>query len=165
MQRVRREYVVKVDEELQKIFGSVVGLMDKDPVPSANTGVLKLLRVKRKGDSYLYFVQFATSDARSEAAEDTRATHTEAAKIGEKDWVVTHPLRLSFTLNFSVFQSDVLQDLDEARKLARVAFDVEANQLVPQEQEHMVEETIDDPMPHVMEEIVEGAKHSAGAGA
>ena len=44
-----RQYVVKVDEELQKIFGSV---MDKDSVPSANTGVLKVLRVKRQGDSY-----------------------------------------------------------------------------------------------------------------
>ena len=56
---------------------------------------------------------------------------------------MTHSLRLSFTLNFSV----VLQDPDEAHKLARVAFDVEANQLVLQEQEHIVEETIDDPMP------------------
>ena len=138
-----REYVVKVDEELLKIFGSALALMDKDPVPSANTGVLKVLRVKRKGDSYLFLAQLATDDARSEAAEDTRATHTEAAKIGEQDWVVTHSLRLSFTLNFSV----VLQDPDEAHKLARVAFDVEANQLVLQEQEHIVEETIDDPMP------------------
>ena len=84
---------MKVDEELFKIFGSILALMDKDPVPSANTGVLKVLRVKRKGDSYLYFAQFATGDARSEASEDTRATHTEAAKIGEKDWVVAHPLR------------------------------------------------------------------------
>ena len=46
-----REYVVKVDEEFQKISGSVLALMDKDPVPSADTGVLKVLRVKRKGDS------------------------------------------------------------------------------------------------------------------
>ena len=150
---------MKVDEELFKIFGSILALMDKDPVPSANTGVLKVLRVKRKGDPYLYLAQFATGDARSEAAEDTRATHIEAAKIGEKDWVVAHPLRLSFTLNFSVFRSEVLQDPDEARKLARVAFEVEANQLVPKEQEHIVEETIDDPMLYVMEETVEGVEH------
>ena len=74
---------------------------------------------------------------------------------------MTHPLRLSFTLNFSVFRSEVLQDPDEARKLAREVFDVEAHQVVPQEriQERIVEETIDDPMPHVMEETVEGVKH------
>ena len=33
---------MKVDEELQKIFGSVLALMDKDRVPSANTGELKV---------------------------------------------------------------------------------------------------------------------------
>ena len=67
---------------------------------------------------------------------------------------------MNFTLNFTVFRFSG-QDPQKARKLARVAFDVQAIQLVPQEriQEHTVEETIDDPMPHVMEETVEGVKH------
>ena len=74
--------------------------MDKDSVPSANTGVLKVLRVKRQGDSYPYLTQIATADARSEAFEDTRATHIEAAKIGEKDWVRILSCLLEFHAEF-----------------------------------------------------------------
>ena len=48
-------------------------------------------------------------------------------------------------VNSSVFQYKVLQQLDEGCKMARVAFDVEAIQLVPREeiQEGIVEEIIE----------------------
>merc|ERR1712136_331833 len=38
----------------------------------------------------------------------------------EKDLVVTHPIRLGLALNFSVFQYEVLQNPDEACKMARL---------------------------------------------
>merc|ERR1711957_268557 len=44
-------------------------------------------------------------------------------KVTEKDLVVTHPIRLGLALNFSVFQYEVLQNQDEACKMARTAFE------------------------------------------
>ena len=49
-------------------------------------------------------------------------------------------------------------------KKARVAFDVKANQVVPQEQvqERIIEETIDVVVPQVVEEPTEVVKHFPG---
>merc|ERR1711998_798817 len=46
-----------------------------------------------------------------------------AQKVAEADLVVTHPIRLGLALNFSVFQYEVLQNPDEACKMAREAFE------------------------------------------
>ena len=74
-------------------------------------------------DYYRYLAEFATGDAKSKAAEDARVAYAEATKVAEKDLVVTHPIRLGLALNFSVFQYEVLQNPDEACKMARVAFE------------------------------------------
>ena len=67
--------------------------------------------------------------------------YAETTKIAEKDLVVTHPIHV---------------DLDEACKMARVAFVVEAIQLVSREQiqERIVEEIIEVPVSRVMEKII-----------
>ena len=91
----------------------------------------------------------------------THVAHAEAAKATEKAVVVTHLSCLGPALNSPVFQSEVLQNLDEACKVACVAFDVEANQVVPQKrsQERIVQETIDVLVLHVVEETVEAVKY------
>merc|ERR1712065_37458 len=118
-----REYVAKVEAELQKICDGILALMDKNLIPSASAGESKGFYYKMKGDYYRYLAEFATGDAKSKAAEDARVAYAEATKIAEKDLVVTHPIRLGLALNFSVFQYEVLQNPDEARKMARVAFE------------------------------------------
>merc|ERR1712217_546462 len=62
-------------------------------------------------------------DAKSKAAENARAAYEEAQKVAEKDLAVTHPIRLGLALNFSVFQYEVLNNPDEACKMARTAFE------------------------------------------
>ena len=59
---------------------------------------------------------------------------------------MTHPIRLDVALNFPVFPSEVLQDPDEVRKMARV-------DLQERIQERIVEEIIDFLVPQVMEEM------------
>ena len=44
-------------------------------------------------------------------------------QVAEKDLAVTHPIRLGLALNFSVFQYEVLQNPEEACKMARTAFE------------------------------------------
>merc|ERR1719322_2120807 len=43
--------------------------------------------------------------------------------VAAKDLAVTHPIRLGLALNYSVFQYEVLQNPDEACKMARTAFE------------------------------------------
>merc|ERR1712050_690195 len=62
-------------------------------------------------------------DAKSKAAESARVAYEEAAKVAEKDLAVTHPIRLGLALNYSVFQYEVLNNPDEACKMARGAFE------------------------------------------
>merc|ERR1712151_590971 len=70
-----------------------------------------------------YIAEFTDGDAKSKAAESARLAHEEAAKHAEKDLVVTHPIRLGLALNFSVFQYEVLNNPDEACKMARTSFE------------------------------------------
>eukprot|EP00450_Noctiluca_scintillans_P000405 CAMPEP_0194503338 /NCGR_PEP_ID=MMETSP0253-20130528/28329_1 /TAXON_ID=2966 /ORGANISM="Noctiluca scintillans" /LENGTH=241 /DNA_ID=CAMNT_0039345615 /DNA_START=48 /DNA_END=773 /DNA_ORIENTATION=+ len=118
-----REYVVKVEAELRKICDGILILMDKHLIPAASTGESKVFYFKMKGDYFRYIAEFSAGEAKSKAAEDARVAYAEATKIAEKDLVVTHPIRLGLALNFSVFQYEVLQNPDEACKMARVAFE------------------------------------------
>merc|ERR1712161_135129 len=62
-------------------------------------------------------------EKRSKAADNAKVAYEDAQKVAEKDLVVTHPIRLGLALNFSVFQYEVLQNQDEACKMARTAFE------------------------------------------
>ena len=95
-----REYVAKVEGELQKIRDGILALMDKELIPSPGTDELKVLYYKMKSDYHRYLAEFATSDAMGKAAlsacvEDALDACVEANQIAEKDWVVNHPVRLA----------------------------------------------------------------------
>ena len=96
--------------------------MDKDLVPSATTGEMKLLCIEMNGDDYGCLAEFAGRDTKSEA----------------------------------------LQDPDEARKMARVALDVEAIQLARQEQIQgcTVKGIFKVPVSQAIEEIAAASDHT-----
>ena len=94
-----REYIAKVERELQKIRDGILVLMDKNLIPSPGTDESKVFYFKMKGDYYRYLAESATGDAKSKAGEDACVACAEATKIAEKDLVVTHPVRLAMALN------------------------------------------------------------------
>merc|ERR1712232_313087 len=118
-----KEYCAKVEEELQKICGTILGLLDSNLISKASTGESKVFYQKMKADYYRYIAEFTSGDAKSRAAESARQAYEEAHKVAEKDLAVTHPIRLGLALNYSVFQYEVLQNPDEACKMARTAFE------------------------------------------
>merc|ERR1712151_465334 len=75
------------------------------------------------GDYYRYIAEFRDGDEKSKAAESARLAYEEATKVATKDLAVTHPIRLGLTLNYSVFQYEVLSQPEEACKMARTAFE------------------------------------------
>merc|ERR1712172_331500 len=121
--QVSNEYCKKVEGELQKICDTILGLLDNNLIPKASSGESKVFYQKMKADYYRYIAEFSTGDAKSKAAENARLAYQEASNVAEKDLAVTHPIRLGLALNYSVFQYEVLQNPDEACKMARTAFE------------------------------------------
>merc|ERR1712199_63279 len=76
-----------------------------------------------KADYYRYIAEFTDGDKKATAANNATLAYEEAQKVAEKDLAVTHPIRLGLALNFSVFQYEVLNEPDEACKMAREAFE------------------------------------------
>ena len=122
---------------------------------------------KMKGGFYRYIAEFATGDAKGKAAQSACVAYVEASKIAEKDLVVNHPVRLAMALNFSVFQSEVFENPDEASEMARVAFEDAITELdvkvidvsvVAQRQIPMVQtfqKTMEIPQLHCIDKVVD----------
>merc|ERR1712151_568420 len=118
-----KEYCMKVEAELQKICDTILQVLDQDLIKKASNGESKVFYQKMKADYYRYIAEFTEGDKKSAAAESARKAYQEAAEVAEKDLAVTHPIRLGLALNYSVFMYEVLQNPDEACKMARTAFE------------------------------------------
>merc|ERR1712108_126384 len=118
-----KEYCGKVEAELQKICDTILGLLDGNLIGKASSGESKVFYQKMGADYYRYIAEFTDGDAKSKAAENARQAYAEAQAVAEKDLAVTHPIRLGLALNFSVFHYEVLNNPDEACKMARTAFE------------------------------------------
>merc|ERR1712138_15962 len=99
------------------------GLLDGSLIPKAGNGESKVFYQKMKADYYRYQAEYKDGDKKTEAANNAKLAYEEAQKVAEKDLAVTHPIRLGLALNFSVFQYEVLNNQDEACKMARTAFE------------------------------------------
>jgi len=118
-----KTYCGKVEDELQKICSTILDLLDKKLIPKTPSGESKVFYEKMKADYYRYIAEFTTGGDKKKASEDAQAAYAEATKVAEKDLVVTHPIRLGLALNYSVFMYEVLQQPEEACKMARTAFE------------------------------------------
>merc|ERR1712079_486837 len=108
-----------VEAELQKICDTILELLDKKLIPKTPSGESKVFYVKMKADYYRYIAEFTAGDTKNGASQDAKAAYAEATAVAEKDLVVTHPIRLGLALNYSVFMYEVLNQPDEACKMAR----------------------------------------------
>jgi len=118
-----KEYCLKVEGELQKICDTILGLLEGNLISKASSGESKVFYQKMKADYYRYIAEFSTGDAKTKAGESAKGAYEEAKKVAEADLAVTHPIRLGLILNYSVFQYEVLQNPEEACKMARTAFE------------------------------------------
>ena len=74
-----REYVAKVEGELQKIRDGILALMDTNLVSSARTGESKVFYYRMKSDYYRYLADFATGEEKSKAVEDARVIDNQSS--------------------------------------------------------------------------------------
>ncbi|CAE8601843.1 unnamed protein product [Polarella glacialis] len=118
-----KEYCGKVESELQEICDTILTLLEKNLIPKAGGGESKVFYQKMMADYYRYIAEFSDGAKKAAAAENARKAYADAAAVAEKDLAVTHPIRLGLALNYSVFQYEVLNQPDEACKMARTAFE------------------------------------------
>jgi 14-3-3 protein epsilon len=118
-----RSYRIKIEKELKEICADILTLLDRHLIPHASSGESKVFYYKMKGDYYRYLAEFATSNDRKEAAENSLIAYKAASDISTIELVPTHPIRLGLALNFSVFYYEILNSPDRACRLAKAAFD------------------------------------------
>jgi len=118
-----KSYRVQIEKELKEICADILSLLDKHLIPHASSGESKVFYYKMKGDYFRYLAEFATSNDRKEAAENSLIAYKAASDISTSELVPTHPIRLGLALNFSVFYYEILNSPDRACRLAKAAFD------------------------------------------
>jgi len=118
-----KEYRTKVETELTNICNDIVQVLDQHLIPTATSGESKVFYNKMKGDYHRYLAEFASGNARKEAAENSLIAYKSASDIAVTELPPTHPIRLGLALNFSVFYYEILNSPDRACQLAKQAFD------------------------------------------
>ena len=156
-----KEYVAKVEDELQKICDGILALMDKELIPSPGTDDLKVFYYKMQGDYYRHLAEVATDGTKSKAGEDACAACAEATKIAEKDLVVTYPVRLAMALS-SVFHSEVPQNPNDVAGGMHVGKnDLDDVSVVAQRQipiDQIVQKTVETPQLQCLDSVMHVAE-------
>ena len=124
-----KTYRGKIEKELAEICQDILDVLDKDLIPSSDTGESRVFYYKMKGDYYRYMAEFLSGEEKKNAAENSRVAYQSASDIAAEELAPTHPIRLGLALNFSVFYYEILNLPDKACQLAKAAFDEAIAQL------------------------------------
>ncbi|KAL3319017.1 hypothetical protein Ciccas_002317 [Cichlidogyrus casuarinus] len=120
-----KNYREKVEQELEVICRDVLDLLDKHLIlknvnRSAESNVFYL---KMKGDYHRYLAEVKTKEQRESVVKEAQEAYQAATEKAKNDLATTHPIRLGLALNYSVFYYEILQNPQEAHKLAKNVFD------------------------------------------
>lgn len=115
------EYRRIVEAEISHLCHEVLELLDGLEAKCSGAEEQVFYR-KMRGDYHRYIAEFSLGAARCEAAERARQAYEDAIRAAREGLPVTSPVRLGLALNYSVFLCEVLDDANEACRLARDAF-------------------------------------------
>eukprot|EP01066_Platyproteum_vivax_P005356 Platyproteum_vivax@DN16796_c0_g1_i1.p1 len=116
-------YREKVEAELSDICGNILKLLDEFLIKGATSDESRVFYHKMKGDYYRYISEYSLENAKDSAAEKAQEAYSAATELATANMVPTHPIRLGLALNYSVFYYEILNNPDEACKIARQAFE------------------------------------------
>lgn len=113
-----------VEKELLEYCDKVLDIIDKYILPGIEKCSLahNVFFLKMKGDYYRYKAEILDGDGEKEVSKLALESYTEAKKQAD-GLNLTDPIRLGLYLNFSVFMYEILDNTEEACKIAKTAFD------------------------------------------
>ncbi|CAI9094578.1 OLC1v1030338C1 [Oldenlandia corymbosa var. corymbosa] len=123
-----KDYRQKVEDELTKICGDILTIIDEHLIPFSvlqlsGSGEVTVFYYKMKGDYFRNLAEFKTDQERKEAAEQSLKGYDAASATANTDLPSTHPIRLGLALNFSVLYYEIMNSPERACHLAKQAFD------------------------------------------
>ena len=150
-----REYVAKVEGELQKIRDGILALIDKNLIRLACTDESKVFYYRMKSDYYRHLAEFATGEAKSKDVEDLEADTMKHSSIPETA-VSRSTLDGEVSSRDRISQCTVEQILDVPVH-ERVEHSAEMPKIVSQDeiQQRTVKQIADIPVPQAAEELAE----------
>ncbi|KAI5149190.1 14-3-3 protein beta/theta/zeta [Enteropsectra breve] len=124
------ELLSKVEEELLVLCDEVLEIITKYLLDSIEDRTLahNVFFLKMKGDYYRYKAEIISGSEEKKIADMALECYTEAKKQAD-GLKPTDPNRLGLYLNFSVFNYEILNDIESACTLARSAFNTAISEL------------------------------------
>lgn len=113
-----REYKAKVQKELEDLCNKINATIDGSLLPKANTDEAKVFYHKMKGDYYRYIAENIDGDLKKKYS-DLGLESYNAALESSKAIDYKNPIKLGLALNLSVFYYEVVNNREEACKLAK----------------------------------------------
>jgi len=123
------QYRGKVEDELNKICHDILDLLDEHLIKAATTSESKVFYYKMKGDYFRYISEFSPEGQKEEPAKRAQEAYESATQIATSELNSTHPIRLGLALNFSVFYYEIMNNPEQACKMAQQAFDEAISEL------------------------------------
>jgi 14-3-3 protein epsilon len=116
-------YKEKVEAELRSYCREILRTIDDSLIPNTSSDEGKVFFIKMKGDYFRYICEFAQGAYRDESAKNAQESYQSALTLAENTLDSTHPSRIGLALNYSVFNYEILNQQEEAIKIAQKAFD------------------------------------------
>jgi len=115
------EYRSHVLAELCRTCGTIIATLDNMLIPQASTAEARVFYLTMKADNNSYSAEFLEGVAREQTIQWARQAYEEALDLAHNSMLVTHPVRLSVALNYSVFMYELLEQHHDAYIMAREA--------------------------------------------
>lgn len=116
------EYRERVEAELTGLCGELLRLI-ADLCKGEDKG--SVFFNKMAGDYHRYMAEYKTGADRDTAANAAQSKYKAATALAESGDIMqpTDPIRLGLALNYSVFNYEILHEYEEAKSIAKKAFD------------------------------------------
>ncbi|CAG9321383.1 unnamed protein product [Blepharisma stoltei] len=122
-------YRKKVEKEIHGYCRQILEILDTKLIPNSSSGEALVFYFKMKGDYHRYLCEFMTDEQKEENSQKALRAYLEADRLSQIELISLNPIRLGLKLNFSVFYYEILQNKEEACKLASSVLE-EANEYI-----------------------------------
>eukprot|EP01066_Platyproteum_vivax_P012893 Platyproteum_vivax@DN5861_c0_g1_i1.p1 len=114
---------LKIEQELNDVCNQILKLVDDHLLKKFTNDEPAVFYLKMTGDYYRYISEFSVDEAKSNAATSAQEAYQQATTMAAEILPPTNPVRLGLALNHSVFFYEILSNPDEARRIAKEAFE------------------------------------------